>query len=67
MSAAHFSRQFRAAYGETPTAYRNRDHGALASVPGCVTKERTRPVRRGGSVASRASSRIGEASALSIS
>jgi AraC-like DNA-binding protein len=106
MSTAHFSRQFRAAYGETPyaylmtrrierakallrggelsvtevcmavgctslgsfsarftqlvetpTAYRARDHSALASVPGCVAKDLTRPT---GKPASRPS-RIGEA------
>jgi AraC-like DNA-binding protein len=92
MSSAHFSRQFRATYGETPyaylmtrrierakallrrgeesvtevcvavgcaslgsfsarftqlvgetPAYRARDHSALASVPGCVAKDLTRP------------------------
>ena len=84
MSTAHFSRQFRAAYGETPyvylmtrrierakallrrgdmsvretpTAYRADDHGALASVPGCVAKDLTRPGRK--------PSRIGEARAAS--
>jgi AraC-like DNA-binding protein len=65
-SLGSFSARFTELVGETPTAYRNRDHGALARVPGCVTKERTRPVRRGGSVESRASSRIGEASAASV-
>ena len=29
--------------GETPTAYRARDHSALESVPGCVAKDLTRP------------------------
>ena len=37
--------------GETPTAYRARDHGALASVPGCIAKDLTRPA---------AASRIGD-------
>ena len=45
MSPAHFSRKFRATYGETPTAYRARDHRALAGLPGCVTREITRPSR----------------------
>ncbi len=95
MSSAHFSRQFRAAYGETPyaylmtrrvepaqallrrgdrsvtevctevgcsslgsfsarfselvgdtlTAYRARDHSALANLPGCIARELTRPIR----------------------
>jgi hypothetical protein len=31
--------------GETPTAYRVRDHSALVSVPGCVAKDLTRPSR----------------------
>src|ERR1700716_1258161 len=31
--------------GETPTAYRARDHGALATVPVCIAKEATRPSR----------------------
>ena len=48
-SLGSFSARFTELVGETPTAYRNRDHGALARVPACVTKERTRPVRRGGS------------------
>ena len=65
-SLGSFSARFTELVGETPTAYRNRDHGALARVPACVTKERTRPVRRGGSAVSRASSRIGEASVASV-
>ena len=31
--------------GETPTCYRARDHSALASVPGCIAKDLTRPSR----------------------
>jgi AraC-like DNA-binding protein len=65
-SLGSFSARFTELVGETPTAYRNRDHGALASVPGCVTKERTRPVRRVESRAPGTPSRIGEASAASI-
>ena len=45
MSPSHFSRQFRAAYGETPSAYRARCHDATATVPGCVAKIWTRPSR----------------------
>ncbi len=56
-SLGSFSARFTELVGETPTAYRNRDHAALARVPGCVTREHTRPIR------SRASSRIEEASA----
>lgn len=62
-SLGSFSARFTELVGETPTAYRNRDHAALAVVPGCVTKERTRPVRR---AVARASSRIGEASVASV-
>jgi len=51
-SLGSFSARFTQLVGETPTAYRARDHGALASVPGCIAKDLTRPSRR--------SSRIGE-------
>ena len=52
-SLGSFSARFTELTGETPTAYRARDHGALVSVPGCVAKDLTRP--------SRVPSRIGEA------
>ena len=42
-SLGSFSARFTQVVGETPTAYRGRDHGALASVPGCIAKELTRP------------------------
>jgi AraC-like DNA-binding protein len=45
-SLGSFSARFTELTGETPTAYRARDHGALAGVPGCVAKELTRPSRR---------------------
>lgn len=45
-SLGSFSARFTRLVGETPTAYRARDHGALASVPGCVAKDITRPSRR---------------------
>jgi AraC-like DNA-binding protein len=51
-SLGSFSARFTQLVGETPTAYRARDHGALSSVPGCIAKDATRP--------SRDSSRIGE-------
>jgi transcriptional regulator GlxA family with amidase domain len=44
-SLGSFSARFTELVGETPTAYRGRDHGALAGVPGCVAKELTRPNR----------------------
>jgi AraC-like DNA-binding protein len=52
-SLGSFSARFTELVGETPTAYRARDHGALVSVSGCVAKDLTRPRRT--------SSRIGEA------
>ena len=52
-SLGSFSARFTELVGETPTAYRARDHAALATVPGCVAKQVTRP--------SRTSSRIKEA------
>ncbi len=52
-SLGSFSARFTQLVGETPTAYRARDHGALVAVPGCIAKEATRP--------SRVPSRIGEA------
>lgn len=51
-SLGSFSARFTELVGETPTAYRARDHSGLASVPGCVAKDLTRPSRK--------SSRIGE-------
>ena len=44
-SLGSFSASFTRMVGETPTAYRNRDHRALAAVPSCVSKELTRPSR----------------------
>jgi AraC-like DNA-binding protein len=43
-SLGSFSARFTQVVGETPTAYRARDHSALAGVPGCIAKEITRPV-----------------------
>lgn len=51
-SLGSFSTRFTEMTGETPTAYRLRDHGALAKVPGCIAKDAGRPDRE--------SSRIGE-------
>ncbi len=44
-SLGSFSARFTQLVGETPTAYRARDHGALARVPGCVARDLTRPSR----------------------
>ena len=52
-SLGSFSARFTELVGETPTAYRARDHSDLAGVPGCVAKDVTRPSPK--------ASRIGEA------
>jgi AraC-like DNA-binding protein len=44
-SLGSFSARFTQLVGETPTAYRAGDHSALASVPGCIAKDLTRPNR----------------------
>jgi transcriptional regulator GlxA family with amidase domain len=44
-SLGSFSSRFTELVGETPTAYRARDHSGLAAVPACVAKTRTRPSR----------------------
>ena len=44
-SLGSFSARFTQLVGETPTAYRARDHRALANLPGCVAKDATRPRR----------------------
>jgi AraC-like DNA-binding protein len=53
-SLGSFSARFTQLVGETPTAYRARDHGALASVPGCVARDLTRPTGKPTSKPSRA-------------
>jgi AraC-like DNA-binding protein len=52
-SLGSFSARFTEIVGETPTAYRARDHGGLDGVPGCIARDLTRPARK--------QSRIGEA------
>jgi AraC-like DNA-binding protein len=44
-SLGSFSARFTKLVGETPTAYRARDHNALAKVPGCIARDLTRPNR----------------------
>jgi AraC-like DNA-binding protein len=44
-SLGSFSARFTELVGETPTAYRNRDHTGLSNTPGCVAKDLTRPRR----------------------
>jgi AraC-like DNA-binding protein len=45
-SLGSFSARFTQLVGETPTAYRARDHSALENVPGCIAKDLTRPNRK---------------------
>lgn len=45
-SLGSFSARFTELVGETPTAYRARGHDGLASVPGCLAKDITRPSRK---------------------
>jgi AraC-like DNA-binding protein len=44
-SLGSFSARFTELVGETPTAYRARDHRELVGVSGCVAKDVTRPTR----------------------
>jgi transcriptional regulator GlxA family with amidase domain len=46
VSLGSFSARFTEIVGETPTAYRARNHEGLANVPGCIARDLTRPVRR---------------------
>jgi len=44
-SLGSFSARFTQLVGETPSAYRARDHTALVSVPSCIARDLTRPRR----------------------
>ncbi|WP_399345104.1 helix-turn-helix transcriptional regulator [Umezawaea sp. Da 62-37] len=44
-SLGSFSSRFSDLVGESPSAYRARDHGATARVPACWAKAVTRPIR----------------------
>src|SRR6187455_2543582 len=44
-SLGSFSSRFTELVGESPSAYRARNHAALATVPGCWAKHVTRPSR----------------------
>ncbi|MFE7135991.1 helix-turn-helix transcriptional regulator [Streptomyces sp. NPDC057638] len=46
-SLGSFSTRFTELVGESPSAYRARDHGDGAAIPACVAKLYTRPVRNG--------------------
>ncbi len=45
-SLGSFSSKFTELVGETPSAYRAREHAAVAAMPDCIAKQRSRPVRR---------------------
>lgn len=49
-SLGSFSARFTQLAGETPTAYRGRDHSGLSSLPGCLVRELTRPDHRPSSI-----------------
>jgi AraC-like DNA-binding protein len=44
-SLGSFSARFAELTGETPTAYRRREHDAVAAMPSCIAKASTRPAR----------------------
>ena len=45
-SLGSFSSRFTEIVGETPSAYRSREHDAVKAMPTCVAKVRTRPARK---------------------
>ncbi|MFC7309513.1 helix-turn-helix transcriptional regulator [Streptomyces monticola] len=47
-SLGSFSSRFTELVGESPSAYRARDHQDAAAIPACMTKIHTRPVRNRG-------------------
>jgi AraC-like DNA-binding protein len=44
-SLGSFSSRFTEIVGETPSSYRAREHHAVAAMPACLAKVRTRPTR----------------------
>lgn len=44
-SLGSFSSRFTEIVGETPSAYRSREHDAVTAMPACEAKVRTRPTR----------------------
>lgn len=46
-SLGSFSSRFSELVGESPSAYRSRNHDHLAGLPSCIAKIVTRPVRNG--------------------
>jgi len=58
-SLGSFSTRFTVLVGETPSLYRERDHGPLSVLPPCVSKLVTRPRRPRGRSASKRRTRAG--------
>jgi AraC-like DNA-binding protein len=56
-SLGSFSSRFTELVGESPSAYRARNHSAVAAIPGCVVKVMTKPIRNGEAAAVAASLR----------
>ena len=54
-SLGSFSSRFTELVGESPSAYRARNHSAAAGIPGCVIKVMTKPVRNGEAAAAQRS------------
>ena len=54
-SLGSFSSRFTELVGESPRAYRARNHSAAAGIPGCVIKVMTKPVRNGEAAAAQRS------------
>jgi transcriptional regulator GlxA family with amidase domain len=46
-SLGSFSSRFTELVGESPSAYRDRDHDGSAVIPACIAKTHLRPVRNG--------------------
>lgn len=46
-SLGSFSTRFTELVGESPSAYKARDHVASAAIPACIAKIMTRPIRNG--------------------
>ena len=46
-SLGSFSTRFTELVGESPSTYRDRDHDDSATIPACVAKTHTRPIRNG--------------------
>jgi AraC-like DNA-binding protein len=59
-SLGSFSSRFTEIVGESPRAYRNREHRAVNAMPACVAKIQTRPTRNSPNRTGKPSSRIRE-------